>query len=652
MQMKKLFSLLVVLLTTQIGFAQHLTDTIRLSDVTISTSRFSQVPITNTSVMVDSVMLMAQETPQVLAKLTPSVYSQTDNGTPFGYSYLTIRGMNCSYGQNRVLYSMNGVPLNEGENSHLFTSNFTDLLSNTSSFEFSRGASISSSGSASFVGGLEMISKSPFGQKSGEVSGMYGSFNSFRGSIAYTTGEVAPGFGATFRISTTGSDGYRRDSYGNSQSMYSSFGYRKGNHVLKFNSFVGVTRNGQSWIPVPEGADPRTNVLTDTLFMGLPVQPDHFVNSFNQLQYSYYIGEGWTFNLSPYILTNNGNFDLPGDKLNNTNLALKSIKGGGYFNTKYSGEHANFIFGGDGNYFHVNNLFTQRPNAELIFDNNTSKMDVNMYSRTSFLIIENVRVSADIQWRRVKSDFISSGISNNLYAFDFFNYSVGADFPFTVKSTKFDPYITYTKVSREPTKTNMNIFSDIANINRLSPEVNHDLEFGMRIHNEIASIKVNGFYMNMENEMLPTGVVDVTSGTFTGYQTAKSIRYGLEIESDLKWKNLHGGVNFAYIHTKNALLSPKEILTVHQGISFKGFSTNLSYQFVSESLLDVATSTKLPAVHLLNLDLSYTYKAATFEILVYNLTNKNQTLSGAYDGKRNFYYSSGTATYGSLKLKF
>lgn len=669
--MKKFIYTLLVLITSLGLYSQDTTKI--LTDVVISTNRFSETPTTSTKVTLDSVTLMAQETPQVLSKLSPSVISQTDNGTPFGYSYLRVRGLSSEYGQNRVLYSMNGVPLNEGENSHLFTSNFTDLLSNTTSFDFIRGASISGSGSPSFIGAMEMVSKSPFGQRGGEFSTMYGSFNSYRASLAYTTGEISPGFGATIRVSATGTDGFRDNSYGHSQSVYTSLGYRKGKHIFKVVSFLGNTRNGQSFLAVPEGLPVKTNLLTDKQYgIGAPNQPDHFINTITQIQYSYSMGPKWTFNMSPYLLTNNGNYDLPSvwfgydsiGSLTNTNLKMVSKTVGGYLNVKYDNSRMNFIIGTGGNYFHVNNLYRHLPN-DTLYSNNTVKTDINIYTRFSYLLVKHFRFSTDLQSRAVSSDYIGS-IKLQLYSHMFFNYSFGVSFPFQSVQTNFEPYVTFSQVSREPTKTNMfvNIPSgnvdNISQVTYLSPERNRDLEFGIKMKHKNFDIKVNGFYMNIRREILSSGTVN-SVGAVIGYSVPKSQRVGIELESKYTYSVLNGGINFTYQNSqytlinktiKTPLLSPNEILYVYQGIDFKGFRAILSYQFVRRSLINNDPVISTNDINQLNLNLGYTYKSVSFDLLVYNLTNKNQTLGGYYDGNRNFFYSAGVTAYGAFKVKF
>ena len=59
-------------------------------------------------------------------------------------------------GQNRINYTLNGVPLNDGEDLAVYTSNYTDLLNSLRSVQITRGAGVSANGASSYVGLVNM----------------------------------------------------------------------------------------------------------------------------------------------------------------------------------------------------------------------------------------------------------------------------------------------------------------------------------------------------------------------------------------------------------------------------------------------------------------------------------------------------------------
>lgn len=300
---RKIFTVLISLFMTTI-YSQN--DTIKsLDEVTITASRFKLEAVSAKTIQMDSVKdYFAQETPYFFSR-TPSIISQSDNGTPFGYSYLSLRGM----GQNRINYTLNGVPLNDGEDLAVYTSNFTDLLSSLRSVQIIRGAGVSSNGASSYVGLINMDLSSPFDNKLIEFNSMMGSFNSRRNSVKFNTGVSKKGFGATFRASETYTDGFRDFSSGKSLSFSTSLGYRTESTSIRFNTIFGKTKNGQSWLPVTEGLPVTYNSLASDF--GIRPQYDDFTSGIYQLQVAGKFSEQTIFNLSTYYTHVNGNYDMP-----------------------------------------------------------------------------------------------------------------------------------------------------------------------------------------------------------------------------------------------------------------------------------------------------------------------------------------------------
>ena len=140
--MKKIITLLSIALSSICYSQQDTTSVNTLNEVTITASRFKLESVAQKTIKMDSVKnYHAQETPYFFST-TPSVVTQSDNGTPFGYSYFTLRGM----GQNRINYTLNGVPLNDGEDLAVYTSNYTDLLNSLRSVQITRGSGVSANG--------------------------------------------------------------------------------------------------------------------------------------------------------------------------------------------------------------------------------------------------------------------------------------------------------------------------------------------------------------------------------------------------------------------------------------------------------------------------------------------------------------------------
>ncbi len=94
-----------------------------------------------------------QEMPFLLERV-PSLTQYSDSGAGTGYSYLSLRGIP----QTRMNITLDGVPLNEPEDSAFYFANFGDFASAIESIQVQRGVGTSTVGSASFVGSVNFAS--------------------------------------------------------------------------------------------------------------------------------------------------------------------------------------------------------------------------------------------------------------------------------------------------------------------------------------------------------------------------------------------------------------------------------------------------------------------------------------------------------------
>ena len=94
-----------------------------------------------------------QEMPFLL-KEVPSVTQYSDSGSSTGYSYIYLRGIP----QTRMNVTLDGVPLNEPEDSAFYFANFGDFANAIESLQVQRGVGTSTVGAASFVGSINFAS--------------------------------------------------------------------------------------------------------------------------------------------------------------------------------------------------------------------------------------------------------------------------------------------------------------------------------------------------------------------------------------------------------------------------------------------------------------------------------------------------------------
>ena len=641
---------IVVLFTTSI-YSQN--DTIKnLDEVTITASRFKLESSSSKTIQMDSVKnYYSQETPYLFSK-TPSVVSQSDNGTPFGYSYFTLRGM----GQNRINYTLNGVPLNDGEDLSVYTSNYTDLLNSLRSVQITRGAGVSANGASSYVGLVNMDLTSPFDNKSHEFSSMLGSFDSHKNSFKYNTGVTKKGFGATFRLSETYTNGFRDFSSGQSYSLSTSLGYHDEVTSIRFNVVYGSTQNGQSWLAVPEGMPVKTNVLVT--YGGRP-QYDNFKSGIYQLQIAGKFSEIAMFNMSTYLSTINGNYDFPG-ATSIQNLKLNAKNWGGFFNVKYKSNGLDLQPGFTINSFDRDHIGSAQ--GVFNYDNTGSKFDATAFLKASYKVGLLWIVEGDYQFRSTEFIYRNTyfdGIGK-LFEYKFNNYSFGISY----QSDIFKPYISFGRSSREPSRTNLFGNNDnpltVSDIKNVQPETVNDLELGTKIKSKYLTGSVNVYTMFFTNEIISIGQLN-SMGIAQGTNAQKSNRIGLEGDLKVNIKKLEIGTSFNLSKNKiwlndvnsTPVLTPNFTSNLYTNYTINKVNIGVNYKYVAQSFLDTDNLFICPEYHLLDANIGYKFKSKlSFNLVVNNILNKNWTTGGYYDGVRNFYYTAGTNLYATLNYKF
>ena len=77
-----------------------------------------------------------------MSRWSPGVLAQSDAGSPYGYSYVRMRGLD----QTRINFTLNVIPLNEMEDQGIYFSNMPDFLANMREVQVQRGIGTSKYG--------------------------------------------------------------------------------------------------------------------------------------------------------------------------------------------------------------------------------------------------------------------------------------------------------------------------------------------------------------------------------------------------------------------------------------------------------------------------------------------------------------------------
>jgi len=207
---------------------------VRGSIIDVAKDRKTPVAVSTIKASEIQQKLGSQEFPEIL-KNTPSVYV-TKSGGGFGDSRINVRG----FDQKNIAVMINGVPVNDMENSSVYWSNWAGLSDVTSAMQVQRGLGSSKLAISSVGGSINVITKSSDMKEGGSFTSSYGNDNYSKVQGSYNTGLMKNGFSASVLISSTTGDGYVDGTKFEGKNYYIALGYKlNAKHDFQF-SFTGA----------------------------------------------------------------------------------------------------------------------------------------------------------------------------------------------------------------------------------------------------------------------------------------------------------------------------------------------------------------------------------------------------------------------------
>jgi outer membrane cobalamin receptor len=227
--------------TVDLGTIKLTSDASQLDEVVVKSSVIDIAKDRKTPVAVSTIKAMEiqqklgnQEFPEIL-KSTPSVYASKAGGG-FGDSRVTIRG----FSQENIAVMINGVPVNDMENSRVFWSNWAGLSDVTSAMQVQRGLGSSKLAISSVGGTINVITKTSDMKEGGVVSVGTANNDYLKTQTSYSTGKMKNGLSASFLLSQTKGDGYVDGTKFEGANYFFALGYEiNKKHDLQF-TFTGA----------------------------------------------------------------------------------------------------------------------------------------------------------------------------------------------------------------------------------------------------------------------------------------------------------------------------------------------------------------------------------------------------------------------------
>ncbi len=230
--------------TVDLGTIKLASNSNQLEDVVVKSNLIDVAKDRKTPVAVSTIRaseiqqkLGNQEFPEIL-KNTPSVYASKSGGG-FGDSRVVIRG----FDQKNIAVMINGVPVNDMENSSVYWSNWAGLSDVTSAMQVQRGLGASKLAISSVGGTINVITKTSDMKEGGAVATSVANNNYLKTQASYNTGLMKNGLSASVLISNTSGNEYADGTRFQGGNYFFALGYK----LNKKNNFQVTFTGAPQW---------------------------------------------------------------------------------------------------------------------------------------------------------------------------------------------------------------------------------------------------------------------------------------------------------------------------------------------------------------------------------------------------------------------
>lgn len=534
---------------------------VKLDEVMVAAVRVqSESPITFSNVRKEDIAPrnLGQDIP-ILLNYLPGVVTTSDAGAGIGYTGIRVRGSDAT----RVNVTINGIPYNDAESQGTFWVDLPDFASSVENLQLQRGVGTSTNGAGAFGASLNLLTEAVSEAAYGEISNTFGSFNTRKHTVKFSTGKLNDRLELAGRVSVIRSDGYIDRASSDLKSYFLQAAYTDERSSLKALVFGGHEITYQAWNGIDAGTlqSFRTfnpsGMYTDEsgTIQFYDNEIDNYQQDHVQLHWSRQLTDNWTGNIALHYTYGRGFFeqykedeafedygfqalDIGGELINTTDLIrrrwLDNHFYGTTFSANYSSESLSLVFGGawnryDGDHFGEVIWARYAADSEIrdrYYDNTGKKTDLNLYAKATYRPNKKWTLFGDLQYRTV--GYTAQGPNSDLVVLDideqyrFFNPKAGVSYRINPVNSI---YFSYAAAQREPNRT------DFENGNP-RPEQLHDVELGWRYRTVKNAISTNIYYMYYTNQLVLTGEIDDV-GTPIRANSGNSYRLGLEIDAAL-----------------------------------------------------------------------------------------------------------------------
>ena len=640
---------------------------------------------------------LGQDIP-TLMNFMPSVVTTSDAGNGVGYSGIRVRGSDAT----RVNVTINGIPYNDSESQGTFWVNMPDFASSVESLQLQRGVGTSTNGAGAFGASLNMLTDNYAQKSNGEISNSYGSFNTRKHTVKFSTGLMNDHFELAGRVSNLSSNGYIDRASSDLKSYFLQGTYVGKTTLIKALVFGGKEKTYQSWNGIDyETLEKDRTYNPSGYFVDESGQTRFYDNETDNYQQDHYqlhwnekVSDKWNTNLAFHYTKGKGYYEnykedadfadyglLPVSNVATTDLIRQKWLDNDFYGTTFSANYINdkldFIIGGGYNKYEGDHFGTviwaryasQSELGDRYYEDYASKTDGNIFAKVNYQVTKKISFFGDLQLRNVhyQANSYDTGLVND--NFNFFNPKAGLNFEINEKNKL---YFSYARANREPNRTDY----EGGNV---KPEKLNDFELGWRYSSDKSRLNINGYYMRYQDQLVLTGALnDVGDPIRTN--VGESYRLGLEVDLFFqlseKWNirpnfTLSENKNIDFVNDAtlenlgNTTIAFSPSVIGGNILAFKPIqSVQIAWlsKFVGDQYMNNIDSkeSKLPDYFVNDFNITYElnpksiFKSIIFTGLVNNFLDKKYVSNGAdYGGGYVYYYpQAGINFLAGLTLKF
>ncbi len=533
----------------------------KLDEVLVKAVRVdAKSPITHSNISKEDLAKrnLGQDIP-VLLNFLPSVVTTTDAGAGVGYTGIRVRGIS----SQSTNVTINGIPYNDAESLGTFWVNLGDIASSTESLQLQRGVGTSTNGSGAFGASINVLTDAISKTSSGEISNSFGSYNTRKHTVKFSTGLMNDHIEIAGRLSNIVSDGYIDRASSDLKSYFLQGSYVDDNTLIKAIAFGGQEVTYQAWNGLEDLYTLRNDRTYNTAgeyednngdIQFYDNEVDNYSQDHYQLHWNQRYSNLWSTTIGLNYTKGSGYFeqykadedfsdygleplDFNGEIVDETDLIRRRWLDNDFYvinaNANYKTDDINFIFGGSFSHYdgdHFGEIIwaeyaSQTEIRDRYYDGNSLKNDLSLFTKANYKLNESISLYGDLQVRNITykttgttSDLVEFAIDKD---FTFFNPKAGITYELNQDN---DLYFSYARANREPNRT------DFESNENIEAEQLNDFELGWRHKKNNFSFNANVYYMAYNEQLVLSGQLDDV-GNPIRTNSGKSYRLGLELEA-------------------------------------------------------------------------------------------------------------------------